>query len=92
MTKISIVANNPLFDENEESDDSNDINDDKRTMISIDRQERAFLMFLDGGYSKDSWNVYFGGRKLDGTSAHSFQSLGSGYGKDSFFEGKKRIK
>jgi uncharacterized protein YaiE (UPF0345 family) len=43
-------------------------------------------------YTKDNWNVYFVGQKVDGATASSFKSLGSGYGKDSwdvYFMGKK---
>lgn len=35
-------------------------------------------------YVKDSFNVYWRGRKVDGVNATSFQDLGYGYGKDSF--------
>lgn len=77
---LAIVANNRL-------------SDDKRNMINVDRQARAFITILDGGYSKDSWNIYFGGRKLDGASANSFKSLGGGgYGKDNwnvYFQDRK---
>ena len=39
---------------------------------------------LGGGYSKDSWTVYYRGRKVDGASAMTFESLGNGYGKDAW--------
>lgn len=37
-----------------------------------------------GGYSKDNWTVYYRGRKVDGASAMTFESLGDGYGKDAW--------
>ena len=37
---------------------------------------------LGGGYAKDSWSVYYRGRKVEGVSASSFEYLGGGYGKD----------
>jgi hypothetical protein len=43
-------------------------------------------------YTKDSFNVYFAGQKVDGASASTFKSLGDGYGKDSwnvYYMGKK---
>ena len=35
-----------------------------------------------GRYTKDSWSVYYRGRKVEGVSASSFEYLGGGYGKD----------
>ena len=37
-----------------------------------------------GRYTKDSWSVYYRGRKVDGASAMTFESLGNGYGKDAW--------
>ena len=45
-----------------------------------------------GGYTKDSWSVYYRGRKVEGASASSFADLGGGYGKDNwkvFYEGRE---
>ena len=45
-----------------------------------------------GRYTKDSWSVYYRGRKVEGASASSFADLGGGYGKDNwtvFYEGRK---
>ena len=47
---------------------------------------------LGGGYSKDSWTVYYREREVEGAAAGSFVSLGGGYGKDAwtvFFQGRK---
>ena len=38
---------------------------------------------LQGGYAKDTFNVYFLGRKID-ASGSSFKYLGDGYAKDAF--------
>ena len=35
-----------------------------------------------GRYTKDSWSVYYRGRKVEGASVFSFADLGGGYGKD----------
>ena len=35
-----------------------------------------------GRYTKDSWSVYYRGRKVEGASVSSFADLGGGYGKD----------
>ena len=35
-----------------------------------------------GRYTKDSWSVYYRGRKVEGVSDSSFEYLGGGYGKD----------
>ena len=35
-----------------------------------------------GRYTKDSWLVYYRGRKVEGPSVSSFADLGGGYGKD----------
>jgi len=43
-------------------------------------------------YVKDSFNVYWRGRQVDGADVMSFQDLGHGYGKDSFnvyYRGRK---
>ena len=37
-----------------------------------------------GGYTKDSWRVYYRGREVKGASASSFEGLGGGYGKDNW--------
>lgn len=45
-----------------------------------------------GRYAKDTWNVYYQGRKVDGASASSFVDLGAGYGKDTwsvYYQGRK---
>ena len=45
-----------------------------------------------GRYTKDSWSVYYRGRKVEGASVSSFADLGGGYGKDNwtvFYEGRK---
>ena len=47
---------------------------------------------LGYGYGKDSFDVYFCGKKISGASANSFRLLKDGYAKDSFdvyFYGKK---
>lgn len=46
---------------------------------------------LGGGYSKDNFDVYFRGRKIEDASASSFKYLGGGYGKDNwkvFYQGR----
>ena len=35
-----------------------------------------------GRYTKDSWSVYYRGRKVEGASVSSFADLGGGYGND----------
>ena len=35
-------------------------------------------------YTKDSWSVYYRGRKVEGASVSSFADLGGGYGKDNW--------
>ena len=45
-----------------------------------------------GRYTKDSWSVYYRGRKVEGVSASSFEYLGGGYGKyawNVFYMGRK---
>ena len=37
-----------------------------------------------GRYTKDSWSVYYRGRKVEGASVSSFADLGGGYGKDNW--------
>lgn len=37
-----------------------------------------------GRYTKDSWLVYYRGRKVEGASVSSFADLGGGYGKDNW--------
>lgn len=39
---------------------------------------------MGGGYSKDNFDVYFRGRKIEDASASSFKYLGGGYGKDNW--------
>jgi hypothetical protein len=39
---------------------------------------------LGNGYGKDSFRVFYHGKKVSKASASSFQDLGNGYGKDSF--------
>ncbi|CAF4680670.1 unnamed protein product [Rotaria socialis] len=89
---LANVDSMKLFDKFQESDDTTDTGEDERNVISVDRLSRALMTTLDGGYSKDSWTVYYMGKKVDGASANSFQSLGSGYGKDSwhvYYMGRK---
>ena len=45
-----------------------------------------------GRYTKDSWSVYYRGRKVEGASVSSFADLGGGYGKDNwntYFRGEQ---
>ena len=45
-----------------------------------------------GRYTKDSWSVYYRGRKVEGASVSSFADLGGGYGKDNwtvYYRGRK---
>jgi hypothetical protein len=81
---LATIDSSRLFNQYQESDDSIDTNENIRNVISIDRLSRAFATILGDGYSKDSWDVFYMGKKVDGASANSFQSLGGGYGKDSW--------
>ncbi|CAF0820695.1 unnamed protein product [Adineta steineri] len=55
----------------------------------------AFIMTITNlafGYSKDPWTVYFGGQKIQGASATSFEILNDGYAEDPwnvYYMGKK---
>ena len=53
---------------------------------------RKFSKLLEGGYAKDSFSVFYYGKKVDGASAASFKYTGNGYGKDAFndyYRGRK---
>ena len=39
---------------------------------------------LEGGYAKDSFNVFYHGNKVEGAVASSFKYTGNGYGQDNF--------
>ena len=47
---------------------------------------RDFKQLIPGvfGYAKDTWNVYFDGKKINGASPESFKVLRDGYAKDTW--------
>ncbi len=76
----------PLYE-----DASNSL-DDKQQEGIAKRRLRYNLHNLNSGYSKDNFNVYFMGKKIDGASAMSFETLSDGYAKDSwhiYYMGRK---
>ena len=47
---------------------------------------------LEGGYSKDAFNVFYYGRKVEDAHAPSFKYTGDGYAEDTFnafYRGRK---
>ncbi len=48
------------------------------------RQFSSNTIDFNSVYTKDSWNVYFMGKKVDGASAMTFKPLNYGYAKDAF--------
>jgi hypothetical protein len=78
--------------ENSLYEDASNSLDDKQQEGIAKRRLRYNLHNLNSGYSKDNFNVYYMGRKIDGASAMSFQALADGYAKDNwniYFMGQK---
>src|SRR5690349_6769564 len=68
---------------------------DEIESVAQEIEEYAQLLNLQplaDGYAKDSWYGYFQGKRIDGASGSSFETLGGGYAKDTwnvFFHGNK---
>jgi hypothetical protein len=73
-------------------EDANDSLDGEQRAINANRDSMPNMYTLNPAYTKDNYNVYFAGQRLDGVIPSSFKSLGNGYGKDSwnvYYMGKK---
>ncbi len=74
------------------SEDSGESNGDEQDGGDVERLARAQQTYLGWGYSKDTWSAYYNGKKIDGASASSFNSIGDGYAKDTwnaYYDGRK---
>jgi hypothetical protein len=52
----------------------------------------ATFKLLEGGYAKDSFNVFYYGKRVEGASPASFKYTGNGNAKDAFsdyYRGRK---
>jgi hypothetical protein len=73
-------------------EDESDSLHDKQQEVLIRRQYWPDIPNINYGYTTDSFNAYYMGRKIDGASVHSFKPLGGGYAKDTwnaYFAGQK---
>jgi hypothetical protein len=78
--------------ERELCEDESDSLDDEQREILNRRPFRQNMRNINAAYMKDTFNVYFMRKKIDGASAMSFQTLDYGYAKDNwsaYFMGKK---
>jgi len=65
-------------------DDETDDWDDEQRTVPFKQQFWPNRNDIIAAYTKDAFNVYFMGRKVDGASAMTFQVLSNGYAKDAF--------